>query len=373
MKNALFLILVFQSCLSFGQNYQNYDWRLTERVLAAKENHMEAVVCLPAEEERNNLYIMYKPGHGTWVSGQWCKDTLTLRAVFIERLSNAKRNNRWPESLAKAVVIADIDTSGLPQMLLPELLALFQPVGNALASARRVVLQMESARVYQRSSDDLSVEEWNSLAGDCQTHLFPAFAAEMLEPRAAIAGETVLAYEVEAPMVSARNTLNPEVFADGRWVYRSVSYDEAGFRKLIRTFVTNPEQSAEWPAQVEITEPRCQQKLLALNRSLRGSTTDERGSLLAERGLWVSRMEAVKLLGNFYTVAQPIQYVFQSAAEDSLGLNKLTREILVAEMEGLREALCQERFKISLKDLDLSNSDDQAKYHAIRVALPYWF
>ncbi len=169
----------------------------------------------------------------------------------------------------------------------------------------------------------------------------------------------LLAPMSEAPPapIAPRDLLTVSVNEAGELMVRDQATDLAGLRAGAKAFLTNPDDLAELPTMLSITEAECMRRMATLGDG-------------SERAVWEQRLDAVRLIGPFREPPAKAQIMVRSAAGTTYATYLSVQDELEGALRELRDVIAQRAFGREFDALDEHDPLDRARIKAIRRAVP---
>ena len=165
----------------------------------------------------------------------------------------------------------------------------------------------------------------------------------------------------DPPPIKKRNIFTVLANANDQLLVESDLMDISELKESAKEFILNPRNDENLPEKKRITRADCERNLQRINGII-ASDPNREGSLKGERKKWEKKLNAVKLLGEYWESKQVIS--LQNDRGTSYDLYITVQDQLAQAYRELRDDLAQEKFGMKSSMLN----EDQ--YNAVKTVFP---
>jgi biopolymer transport protein ExbD len=139
-------------------------------------------------------------------------------------------------------------------------------------------------------------------------------------------------------------------------------------KAAVKEFYVHKKGDRRWPKYIDVTRKVCEDTLTRLDEVLR--VYPDAPLYNIERGIWASRLEALKLIGDFPALPNSATVSIQLDNATSYDIYMQVLDQIMLGLNDLRNELCLEKFGVPFTKLNKKVDTDKAKISAIRQVYP---
>lgn len=144
---------------------------------------------------------------------------------------------------------------------------------------------------------------------------------------------------------------------------------------VVKEFMTNPTDSESLPRMDRVTAEECRSNLAILKANKETAKGAALGIVNDQIKKWETKMDAVKLLGNYRTVNKAATIAIQYDKATTYGKYIGVRDKIMSGLNELRDEKAMEAFGVTYSSLEsiraeVKTEEDKAKIKAIRQVYP---